>query len=81
VVKSSPWSADCGGVPESIVIVPPVLPPLAGAAADDVEDADDEDAADEDELDELPHAATANAMIRATAAHSGLVYFLIQSSS
>jgi hypothetical protein len=78
VVKSSPWSADCGGVPESIVIVPPVLPPLAGAA--DVDDEDDEDAepaADEVELDELPHAAAAKAMIRATAAHSGRVCFLI----
>src|SRR5438874_3723846 len=27
VVKSSPWSADRGGVPDTIVIVPPCLPP------------------------------------------------------
>jgi hypothetical protein len=43
--------------------------------------ADDEDAAaeDDEELEpELPHAATANAMATATAAHSGLLYFLMR---
>jgi hypothetical protein len=37
VVKSSPWSADSGAVPEAIVIVPPLVPPpvLAGVAPDD----------------------------------------------
>jgi hypothetical protein len=55
VVKSSPWSADSGGVPDAIVIVPPGTP-----AAADVEL--------EDELDELPHAASATALPIATTA-------------
>jgi hypothetical protein len=60
------------------VAVPPVFPLLELPAA--VVD-DDDDAADEAELElepELPHAATANAMATATAAQSGLLYFLMR---
>jgi hypothetical protein len=76
VVKSIDGSSDCGKVPSTSVAVPPVL---ALEVPPDV--VDDEDAADdvEDELEpELPHAATANAMATATAAQSGLLYFLMR---
>jgi hypothetical protein len=59
------------------VAVPPVFPLLELPAAV----VDDDDAADEAELElepELPHAATANAMATATAAQSGLLYFLMR---
>jgi hypothetical protein len=58
------------------VAVPPVLLPPLELAADDVDEAP---ADDEVELDpELPHAVTANAMTTATAAQSGLLYFLMR---
>jgi hypothetical protein len=60
------------------VAVPPVLPPLEDPPDDDVDDADAAPPP-EDELDpELPHAATAKAMATATAAQSGLLYFLMR---
>ena len=77
MVKSIDGSSDCGKVPSTSVAVPPVLPLEVPPDVVDDEDA----AADEvdDELEpELPHAATANAMATATAAQSGLLYFLMR---
>src|SRR5436305_13146812 len=53
VVKSSPWSAERGGVPDTIVTVPPCLPPELDAA--------DELLLDELLFDEPPHATSASA--------------------
>jgi hypothetical protein len=59
------------------VAVPPVLPLLE--LAPDVDEVVPDDPPEADELDpELPHAATANAMATATAAESGLLYFLMR---
>jgi hypothetical protein len=77
VVKSIDGSSDCGNVPSTTVAVPPVLGALE--LAPDVDDDDADDPPDADELEpELPHAATASAMATATAAHSGLLYFLMR---
>ncbi len=59
VVKSSPWSADSGGVPDAIVIVPPFLPWVLELLVD---------------VDELPHAASTTARTAAVdAATIGLM--------
>ena len=62
--QPSPWSADCGGVPETIVIVPPLCPEL-------VPELLDFELLELLELLELPQAAsttaarTANSAVRA----------------
>src|SRR5437868_7294531 len=70
VVKSSPWSADCGGVPDAIVIVPPCLPPELPLALPELV------AAELLELDdEPPHAASATAAATpSSTAEISLVY-------
>src|SRR5581483_437094 len=70
VVKSSPWSADSGGVPDAIVIVPPLWPLVAPLALPALV------AALLVELDdEPPHAASATAAATPNStAETGLVY-------
>ena len=67
VVKSSPWSADSGGVPEAIVIVPPLLPleVAAGLAPDD-----------EPELLQAPSTTTTTPV--SSDPTSGLTYLFIE---
>src|SRR5437660_856952 len=71
VVKSSPWSAESGGVPAAIVIVPPCFPPELPLVLPELVPLDDDE-------DELPHAASATADATArTAVHAARLSVLI----